>query len=72
MSVADVERFWERMRGFSGTKLFHEFRQIVLESPPDDVAHQVIALANREGVDFSPDDYRAAVVKGIDALPKTA
>lgn len=70
MSVADVEQFWERMRGFGGTKLFDEFRQILLQSPPGDVAHQVIALANRTGVEFSPDDYRSAVLKGIDALPE--
>ena len=72
MSVADVERFWERMRGFGGSTLFYEFRRTVLHAPPDEVARQVIALASREGFNFSAGDYRAAVLSDIDAQPNAA
>lgn len=72
MSVADVERFWEKIRSFGGTDLFHEFRQTVLHASRDEVAQQVIALASREGFEFSDDDYRAAVISGINAQPESA
>jgi len=72
MSVADVERFWEKRRSFGGTDLFHEFQQTVLHASPDEVAQQVIALASRDGFEFSDDDYHAAVVSGINAQPGSA
>ncbi|MEZ6098926.1 MAG: hypothetical protein R3E01_08145 [Pirellulaceae bacterium] len=35
-------------------------------------SQQVIALASREGFEFSDDDYRAAVISGINAQPESA
>jgi hypothetical protein len=56
MAVADVKAFWEKLRGFGNTHLFHELRDIAHSLPRDQVGGAVIALGAREGFRFSSDD----------------
>jgi hypothetical protein len=72
MAVDDVKRFWEKLRSYGNTALFDELRDIVHQLPRGEIPAAVIRLGARGGFRFSSDDYRAAVVEGIDTQPETA
>jgi uncharacterized protein YlzI (FlbEa/FlbD family) len=71
MSVANVKAFWEKLRSYGNTQLFHELWDIVHHLPREQVPKAIIRLGGREGFQFSSDDYRLAIIEGIEAQPDT-
>jgi hypothetical protein len=72
MAVADVKAFWEKLRSYGNTQLFHELWDIVHQLPCEQVSEAVIRLGAREGFQFSSDDYRQAIMEGVETQPDTA
>lgn len=70
--LAGVRLFWRLINSCRGNHLFNELRDVLHSRPKDEIPATVLKLATREGICFSTDDYRAAVLCGIDTLPREA